>query len=269
MIRLSRVIRFCINPPGSGSTREALNGQAGKPPMQGLGRYYELEVQATGSPDPTTGYLINIKHLDQATRQHAIPIIEDACNHRPNTQPIDLLPDITRAISVALLPTNLERLRWRLTPYYSVEMVTNQPSTAIMRQQFDLAAAHRLHADTLSDKQNLEIFGRCNNPAGHGHNYRFEPAVALKLDNTANPFTLRDLEQLAHDTILERFDHKHLNLDTTEFGTQGVIPSVENIAKVFFDLLAPAVHDHSKGAATLRSMTVWETDRTSCSYPAE
>lgn len=267
MVRLSRVIRFCINPPGSGSSTDALNGHAGKPPMQGLGRYYELELQATGLPDPTTGYLINIKHLDQAARQHAIPIIEDACNHRPNTQPIHLLPRIAHATSEALLPTKLERLRWRLTPYHSIEMAIQSPSTAIMRQQFDLAAAHRLHADQLSDQQNLEIFGRYNNPAGHGHNYRFEPAVAIRLDNTTNPFTLRDLEHLTHETIIERFDHKHLNLDTSEFADDGgVIPSVENIARVCHDLLAPRIADASS-AATLRSITVWETDRTCATFP--
>ncbi|TVQ75581.1 MAG: 6-carboxytetrahydropterin synthase [Phycisphaeraceae bacterium] len=148
-------------------------------------------------------------------------------------------------------------------------MTASNPTTALIRQQFDFAAAHRLHVPELSAEENLAIFGHCNNPAGHGHNYRFEPCVAVSLNTGKPDFTLGKLEQLAHEVILSRFDHKHLNHDTEEFGPSGVIPSVENIAKVFFDLMAPAVRDASSGKAELHAMTVWETDRTSCTYPAD
>jgi 6-pyruvoyltetrahydropterin/6-carboxytetrahydropterin synthase len=83
----------------------------------------------------------------------------------------------------------------------------------------------------------------------------------------ATGFTVATLERLADEVLLERFDHKHLNEDTTEFDPRrgGVNPSVENIAAVFFNLLAPAV---AQAGATLEHLTVWETDRTSATYPA-
>ncbi|MEL6796463.1 MAG: 6-carboxytetrahydropterin synthase, partial [Planctomycetota bacterium] len=136
---------------------------------------------------------------------------------------------------------------------------------ALLRQQFDFAAAHRLHAPELSDEENQRVFGKCNNPSGHGHNYRIEASVAVPVNQPPGGFGLADLEELCDTLVIERFDHTHLNVDTEEFGPRGVMPSVENIAKVIYDILAPAVGDRG---ATLRSMTVWETDRTCCTYPA-
>jgi 6-pyruvoyltetrahydropterin/6-carboxytetrahydropterin synthase len=82
------------------------------------------------------------------------------------------------------------------------------------------------------------------------------------------PFTLDTLERLAEDRIIRRFDHKNFNIDTPEFGgASGVNPSVENIARVFFELLEPGVREAGGGGANLRSLTVWETDRTSATYP--
>jgi 6-pyruvoyltetrahydropterin/6-carboxytetrahydropterin synthase len=140
-------------------------------------------------------------------------------------------------------------------------------SVALLRQQFEFAASHRLHIASLSEAQNRELFGKCNNPRGHGHNYRVEPCVEVEVP-TRGPakFGLRELESLTAELIINRYDHKHLNEDTVEFGPSGLNPSVENIAKVCFDHLAPAV---SRAGARLRSITVWETDKTGCTYPAD
>jgi 6-pyruvoyltetrahydropterin/6-carboxytetrahydropterin synthase len=90
-----------------------------------------------------------------------------------------------------------------------------------------------------------------------------EPCVELSAGGTA--FALSDLEQIADGLIIQRFDHKNLNTDTQEFlDGSGLNPSVENIARVCFDLLQPAVN---RPGVTLRSVTVWESDRTSCTYP--
>jgi 6-pyruvoyltetrahydropterin/6-carboxytetrahydropterin synthase len=235
--------------------------------MRGLGRYYELEVGCGGEPDPLTGYLISVQDIDRLTRAHALPIIAKACHHTPEVEPATLLPSIAEALAKAM-PRFFRRVRWKLTPYYSIEMNATDATTVLLRQQFDFAAAHRLHSPALSDEENRRIFGHCNNPHGHGHNYRFEPAVAVTVGTHGLPFGLIDLERLAHEVIVKRYDHRHLNEDTQEFATQGgVAPSVENIAKVFYDLLAPAIATHSHGAAILRGVTVWETDRTSCTYP--
>ena len=276
MVDLTRTVRFCVNPPTPPTGPDTRAGDlsnntfAGAPSMVGLGRYYELEVRCRGEVDPATGYFVNIKEIDRATRATAIPIIERACRDEPTAEPaavlLRVLPELGRA-----LHGRVRSVRWRLTPYYSVEMPSSQPSStapavALMRQQFDFAAAHRLHAPGLSDADNRAVFGKCNNPKGHGHNYRLEPCVEVAVG--AGPgFRLADLERIVAETILARFDHTHLNEDTPQFDQRlpgGLNPSGENIAKVFFDLLGPEIARHH---ARLRSVTVWETDKTSCTYP--
>ncbi|MCC6425769.1 MAG: 6-carboxytetrahydropterin synthase [Phycisphaerales bacterium] len=140
-------------------------------------------------------------------------------------------------------------------------------ASAIIRQRFDFAASHRLHNPAMTEQENRACFGKCNNSAGHGHNYIIEPAVRIPVDGAASVFSHADLEDLCKRVILDRFDHKHLNVDTAEFGEgAGVLPTVENIAKVSYDLLAPAVAARCP-AARLEAITVWETDRTSSTYP--
>jgi 6-pyruvoyltetrahydropterin/6-carboxytetrahydropterin synthase len=138
---------------------------------------------------------------------------------------------------------------------------------AHLRQKFDFAASHRLHNPTLSDDENRRLYGKRNNPRGHGHNYQFEPCIEVEAGEGAPAFTLEMLETLAKQAILDRFDHRHLNEDTAEFRQPGGLnPSVENIAKVFYDLLrAEMLAMNLPGR--LRHVTVWETDRTCATFP--
>ena len=279
MVTLRRTVRFCINPeppeaPDAGGGLPVMkspgtagaNGYGGTPPMAGLGRYYELEIACRGEPDPRTGYLVNIKDIDLAARAGPIPRLAQACRESPTAEPARLLPELACAAQAQLRATLLS-IRLRLTPTYSVEMQAQEPQVAVLRQKFDLAAAHRLHVPSLSDEENRRVFGRCNNASGHGHNYQIEPAVSVRLDGGAL-YSVADLERTTQRALIDPFDHTHLNKDTAVFAENtGANPSVENIARVFFEILAPAVRADSKGAAELRAITVWETDRTSCNYP--
>lgn len=235
--------------------------------MHGLGRYYELCVTCAGEADPATGYFMNIKQIDQAVRTHAVPIIEQACIDRPETDPSLVLGEVLSPLNNAL-GNSVRTVEWKLTPYYSVGMSPRTLETAVIKQQFDLAAAHRLFAPTLSDEANRAVFGKCTNPRGHGHNYRLEPSVRVPLAPGGSRFTLADLERITARTLLDRFDHVHLNLDTSEFDQSkgGLNPTVENIARVFYQLLAPEI-DKANTGAKLERITVWETDKTSCSFP--
>ena len=267
VVRLTRTVRLAINPPGEGPGSDP-NGYAASPSMRGLGRHYELVVACAGEIDPTTSYLIDIKTVDKAVRDKALPIIQRAC-FAQTTNAQEVLSDVVAALKSSI-GTGLESVRWHLSPYYSLEMVTSDTSsTALLRQKFDFAAAHRLHLPTLSPEQNRALFGKCNNPTGHGHNYQFEPCVTVIASGKTPTFTLQDLERLSQSTIIERFDHKHLNQDTPEFDLAkgGMNPTVENIAKVFFEMLSKAIAAGGTGA-TLRTITVWETDRTSATFPA-
>jgi 6-pyruvoyltetrahydropterin/6-carboxytetrahydropterin synthase len=284
MVVLTRTVRFSVNDaPEPGDQPPAANNTfAAYPTMSGLGRHYELDIRCRGEIDPATGYFLNIKEIDRAVRSTMIPAIADAArNFTVAPDPASTLRDALPALD-SQLGGALASVRWRLSPYYSIEMSPTRHATAphqtiaLLRQQFEFAAAHRLHVASLSDAENRALFGKCNNPRGHGHNYKFEPCIEVAVPADAAPaFTLADLERLTAEHIIARFDHTHLNEDTTEFGSgHGALnPSVENIAKVCFDILAPHIAAAGGGAgggaggATLRSVTLWETDKTSCTYP--
>lgn len=264
IVELSRTIRFAVGRSPLPTDEANRNGFAGSPRLAGLGAHYELTVTCVGEPDPATGYLINIKDIDRAAKASAISFIAEQAASNPAAEPAGMLPSIAESIADAL-DVPLRSVLWHLSPTFSLEYMMSAPDIAVLRQQFDFAAAHRLHTPELSDEENRRVFGKCNNPSGHGHNYRVETAVAIPLDQPPPSFGLADLEALCDALIIERFDHTHLNVDTEEFGPNGVMPSVENIARVIHDILAPAVSDRG---ATVHRITVWENDRTSCSYPA-
>lgn len=243
--------------------------------MRGLGRYYEMTFQLVGIPDPQTGYIIGIQEIDAAARAVVIPEIARRCTETPTAEPASVLADLWSTILEAM-PRPLASVCWTLTPTYSVEMAMTKPDTdrtanpnrVLIRQKFDFAAAHRLHVAGLSDEENRTIFGKCNNPNGHGHNYQVEPAISIPIEQT-DSFDLSKLEALIDAAVVEPFDHKHLNDDTAEFNETagGVIPSVERIAMVCYQRLTQtfiaAMPD-----ARVEHVTVWETDRTSCTFPA-
>lgn len=271
-ISLVRTTRFCVNDPAFGDPAGHIegdpNGYAGRPSMRGLGRYYSVDVTARGEPDPVTGYLIDIKAIDRAVRQTVVPRITAACHEDPAREPATLLPSLMAELAAAL-PVTLAALRWNLTPFASLTMTTTAPTIVVLRQRFDFAAAHRLHVDSLSDEENRRLFGKCNNPSGHGHNYQVEPAVEAPLPGAdgAMPFTMQDLERLTDEAVIAPFDHTNLNVDAPDFGKSGVNPSVEHIARVCYERLGRAIDATGTGAKLL-GVTVWETDRTRCTYPS-
>jgi 6-pyruvoyltetrahydropterin/6-carboxytetrahydropterin synthase len=164
-----------------------------------------------------------------------------------------------------ILSRPVKSVTWRLTPFYCLTMESAQMERFVIRQQFDFAAAHRLHCPELSDEENRRIFGKCTNPHGHGHNYRLEVSVSQPLPPADRPpqLPLPELERIVDEQIIQRFDHTHLNLDRSEFA--GLNPSVEHIARVCHDLLAQPI---AAAGAALEHVTIWETEKTRCTYPA-
>jgi 6-pyruvoyltetrahydropterin/6-carboxytetrahydropterin synthase len=132
--------------------------------------------------------------------------------------------------------------------------------TAIIRcEHFN--AAHRLHNNNWSDEKNKKIFGKCNNPHYHGHNYDLEVKIIGYCDpETGYVIDTKILSDLIEDKILKRFDHKNLNLDTEEF--KNLNPTAENIARVIYDLLKPEL----KSDLELK-IKLYETARNYVEYP--
>ncbi len=132
--------------------------------------------------------------------------------------------------------------------------------TAIVRcEHFN--AAHRLHNENWSDEKNREIFGKCNNPNFHGHNYDLEVKVIGVCDpETGYVIDTKILSDLIKRKVLDRFDHKNLNLDTEEFAHLN--PTAENIAIVIYDLLKSELASHLD-----LKIKLYETARNYVEYP--
>jgi 6-pyruvoyltetrahydropterin/6-carboxytetrahydropterin synthase len=131
-----------------------------------------------------------------------------------------------------------------------------------LSQKFEFSASHRLFRADCDDAENRRLFGKCSNPNGHGHNYELQVTLAGDSQRVSGILaTLPDFERIVGETIIERFDHKNLNVDVPEFAD--LIPSVENIARVIYRLLRPRFID---AGAKLAAVTVWETPKTWCEY---
>ncbi len=114
-------------------------------------------------------------------------------------------------------------------------------------------ASHRLFNPKFSEKENLEIYGKCAYPNGHGHNYEIEVTVAGDPDaDTGMILDLKKLSDIIDAEILEKVDHRHLNFDVDFL--QGIIPTAENLAMVFWNILASKI-----SAGELYSIKVYET----------
>jgi 6-pyruvoyltetrahydropterin/6-carboxytetrahydropterin synthase len=121
-------------------------------------------------------------------------------------------------------------------------------------------AAHRLHNPAWSPEQNQRVFGKCNNPNYHGHNYNLTVRLTGAVDpETGYVYDLKRLSDLIKHEVLDRYDHRNLNLDTEEF--RALNPTAENIAVVIWQRLRPHL-----GADLALSVTLYETDRNFVEY---
>lgn len=126
-------------------------------------------------------------------------------------------------------------------------------------------AAHRLANPEWSDEKNMEVFGKCSNPNWHGHNY----VLYITVKGEPNPETgfvtdLKDLSSIIKEKIIDKIDHKNINLDV-EF-TKGILPSTENIAIAIWNELEPLVN---KDGCMLHSVKLEETENNYAEYFGE
>jgi 6-pyruvoyltetrahydropterin/6-carboxytetrahydropterin synthase len=123
-------------------------------------------------------------------------------------------------------------------------------------------AAHRLFNPSWSAEENEKVFGKCNNPNYHGHNYEMIVSVIGETDSaTGYVFDMKILSDLIKEHILNKFDHKNLNLDTEHF--KSLNPTAENIAVVIWRIL----RQHIDSRYELK-ITLYETERNFVEYPA-
>ena len=127
------------------------------------------------------------------------------------------------------------------------------------------SAAHRLHNLKLSDKENKYIYGECNNPNGHGHNYVLEVTVRGNVpDKTGMVIDLKDLKKIITENIIEKVDHKYLNKDV-DFMSD-IIPTAENLVIQFWKILKKALLENN---TELYELKLYETENNIVVYRGE
>lgn len=230
--------------------------------------FYTLVVTVAGETDADSGYLTNIKLIDEAVREHAIPLVQAAVqagcrgDHRGGG---GVVLACFRGLADTFAGLRLVSLELNLSPFLSLIATSgdsHEPDAMILlNHTFEFAASHRLHNPSLDEAENRRVFGKCNNPNGHGHNYTLKVTLAGEPDDNGFVIDFHELEQIVDNVVIEPFDHKHLNMEVPDF--KELNPSVENIAKIIFHRLAGPI---AASGPTLESVTVWETSKTWCQY---
>lgn len=133
----------------------------------------------------------------------------------------------------------------------------------IVTAKLDFSAAHRLNNPAKDAEWNRRIYGKCDNPSGHGHNYVLEVSVEGPIDpETGMVIDLKRLKDITRERVVNRVDHTNLNVDVDFL--RDVIPTAENLAKAFWTELAPAITE-----GRLCRVVLHETERNSAIYEGE
>jgi 6-pyruvoyltetrahydropterin/6-carboxytetrahydropterin synthase len=263
MHKLFRQVRFSINPFLS-EDRRGYNSFASEPPGEGLSIFLELSVEVTGPVDPATGFIINVSEIDGNVREFAVPIFTGRikqnfheAKHVGLSEVVELLRLAWDRLAEKFGTAKLSELSLKLNPFRKIFINSKDLNMVFFCEKFEFAAMHKLWNDDFSEQHNIEVFGKCANPTGHGHNYIVE--VMLQMPSTRNDFRIGDFEKIVDNELIKSLDHKNLNADLELFNKTN--PTVENIAAFAWNQLVGKL-----GKAKLHRVTVWETDKTYCSY---
>ncbi|MHC4116780.1 MAG: 6-pyruvoyl trahydropterin synthase family protein [Planctomycetota bacterium] len=263
MHKLARQVRFSINPFLSQESG-GFNSFASKPAGEGLAIFLELSVEVLGDIRPDTGFVVNVVDIDRGVREFVVPVFAERIRrdygqgrHIELLVLAELLRSAWGRLSDKFSPAILSKLSLKLNPFRRIAVSSKDLEMVYFCEKFEFAAMHKLWNDDFSEQKNFEVFGKCANPTGHGHNYVVE--IAIEMPAARDDFRIGDFERIVDDELIKLLDHRNLNVDVEQFGR--VNPTIENIAAFAWDKLVGRF-----GEANLNRITVWETDKTYCTY---
>jgi len=263
MHKLVRKVRFSVNPFLSEDSR-GFNSFASEPAGEGLSIFFELTVALVGKVEPATGFVINVNDVDKKVRKYVVPIFAQQIReyfrdgrHIGFFELSGLLKSGWGQLADKFGTARLRELSLALNPFRKLAVDCEDWKMSYFSEKFEFVATHKLWNDDFSDERNRQVFGKCANPAGHGHNYVVE--VTIKKPIGKSDFCIGDFERVVDYEFVRLVDHKNLNVDVPYFIK--AIPTVENIAAFAWEKLVGKF-----GEAVLHCVTVWETDKTYCSY---
>jgi len=262
MHQLSRQIRFSVNP-FLDETETGFNSYTSKPAGEGLAIFFALWVELAAEVDPETGFVVNVVEIDKVVRSLSVPVVSDFIKDRYSKGQTVLLDDlysllrkVAPVIDDNFANAKLLSMTLELNPFRKITIELENDKMAYFSEKFEFAAMHKLWNESFSDEKNFEVFGKCANPSGHGHNYVIEVTVEKDSDEL---FSIGSFEKCVSEEFVDLVDHKNLNVDVEYFSQK--IPTVENIAVFAWESLCKKI-----AGVRLSGVTVWESDRTCCSY---
>ena len=263
MHKLARKVPITISPILSQPGKEQ-NRPAAASPDEGLTIFLELGVELTGPVNSDTGLIVNVTTIDDKVREHIVPLLSKHIGQDFKEGKHVDISELSRLLYLTwdMLADKFEnaalsKLTLALNPFRKIAINSEDKDMIYLSEKFEFAATHRLWNDSFSEKQNFDVFGKCANPSGHGHNYTAE--VVVKLPTDRRSLHLGSLEQIVDEHFINIVDHRNLNVDVPHFAK--TIPTVENIAAFAWEKLVDKF-----GQAQLHCITIWETDKTYCSY---
>lgn len=224
------------------------------------GHNYTLHVTVDGQIDPLNGMIVNIKDIDGVLKTHLLPqftnrSLNDEIPHFERHAPTveNVLAYVWAEIQRIGLPHEVTLTHIKLEEIPTLYGEFDGMKTTITRI-YEFAASHRLHAPNLPPEENLRLFGKCNNPAGHGHNYVLEVTISGEVDTkTGMICSIDDLDRIISERVVDRYDHRNLNEDIAEFA--GRATTSENVSIEIFSRLDGAL------PAQLERVRLYETAR--------
>jgi 6-pyruvoyltetrahydropterin/6-carboxytetrahydropterin synthase len=263
MHKLARQVRFSINPFLSQDS-QGFNPFVSRPAGEGLSVFLELSVEIEGPVEPDTGFVLNVVDIDRNVHQFAVPIFAEnirqefrRSKHVGFTAIVQLLKLTWSRLSDKFGSARLSKLSLKLNPYRKISINSKDLDMVFFSEKFEFAAMHKLWNENFSKQRNFDVFGKCANPTGHGHNYILE--VTIKMPANRTDFSIGEFERVVDKELIQLLDHKNLNVDIEGFKTLN--PTVENISGFAWNVLAGKFDN-----AELDSVTIWETDKTYCTY---
>ncbi len=232
----------------------------------GHGHNYTLEVTVQGNIDPITGMVMNVTEIKTIIGK----VLEDFDHKHLNEdtpyfkERIPTTENIVRVLWGLIAPQFSQGVRLaRLRLYEMSDLWAEYDGAdeAHFSRSYVFSAAHRLHAPQLSDEENQAIYGKCNNPNGHGHNYRLEVTVSGPVEPlTGMVIDLAEMDQLVN-SVTGTLDHRHLDQEIAYFRQH--TSTAEEIVVYLWNELAPRFEGR------LHHLKLWETNNNAFEYRGE
>ncbi len=227
--------------------------------LRTMGHDYKIDITVKGKVNKDTGIVVNIVDIDNVIKDTLKKIdgklLDDEVSFFKKNKPSveNLLLYFWSEMNELFTDAKLERIKIEQTPFTSGQIVGDDAMNVYVTKLFYFSTAHRLHSNYISDEENIELFGKCNNLYGHGHNYKLEVTVKGVPDQNTGVVThYKKFEDIVNENVVELLDHKHINADLEIF--KDVNPTSEMLLYVIWDLLYDKIPN-------LYKIGVWETEK--------